>query len=157
MVLIVIFLAGWLPWYSLLDADLYLKVFFSPFLILKVVIFILPRTDYPRARLARLNTLCKIKSAVPGNELHNISPINSAFQKLQIWFFFPFVQMSILYVASLFMKVKMTLVIRKWRYIEQVRIHTVPFHLASTKIARREHRDWIYFTIYCLIWTLARH
>lgn len=66
-------------------------------------------------------------------------------------------RMSILYLASLSMKVKMTLVIREGGYIELGRINTVPFHLVSTKIARSENRDWIYFIIYRLIWTLGRH
>lgn len=36
------------------------------------------------------------------------------------------------------MKVEMTLVIRKRRYIEPDRINTVPFHLVPSKIERRE-------------------
>lgn len=69
----------------------------------------------------------------------------------------PSVRMSILCLASFSMKVKMTLVIREGGYIELGRINTVPFHLVSTKIARSENRDWMYFIIYCLIWTLGRH
>lgn len=73
---------------------------------------------------------------MPWNELHNISLIYLAFEKVWILCLFSLGEYFIL--GFFFMKVEMTLVIRKRRYIEPDRINTVPFHLVPSKIERRE-------------------
>lgn len=52
-----------------------------------------------------------------------------------------FIQPEYFILGFFFMKVKMTLVIRKRRYIGPDRINTVPFHLVASKTERRENTD----------------